>query len=122
MGLIQLRLRALLLSVVLLIPCFWQRRIQAGDLSSHIYNSWLAQQIELGKAPGLVIAPMSTNVMFDLMLGWLFRVAGPEPAMQQPSASRSSKSAEVLSVVTRRQVGGAVGSAPVGTAVSPAKV
>jgi hypothetical protein len=74
--------RIALLSVVAVIPCFWQRRIQAGDLSSHIYNSWLAQQIELGKAPGLVIAPMSTNVMFDLMLGWLFRVAGPEPAQR----------------------------------------
>jgi hypothetical protein len=74
--------RIALLSVVLLIPCFWHRRIQAGDLSSHIYNSWLAQQIELGKAPGLVIAPMSTNVLFDLMLGWLFRIAGPEPAQR----------------------------------------
>ena len=74
--------RIALLSVVLLIPCFWQRRIQAGDLSSHIYNSWLAQQIELGKAPGLVIAPMSTNVLFDLMLVWLFRIAGPEAAQR----------------------------------------
>src|SRR6266852_6010975 len=77
-----LRVRIALLSVVALIPCFWQRRIQAGDLSSHIYNSWLAQQIDLGKAPGLTIAPMSTNVLFDLMLGWLFRIAGPEAAQR----------------------------------------
>jgi len=27
----------LLLSTILLIPCFWQRRIQAGDLASHIF-------------------------------------------------------------------------------------
>src|SRR5881396_2519473 len=74
--------RIALLSVVVLIPCFWQRRIQAGDLSSHIYNSWLSQQIEIGKAPGLVIAPMSTNVLFDLMLGGLFRIAGPEAAQR----------------------------------------
>ena len=47
--------RVALISIVLLIPCFWQRRIQAVDLPSHIYNSWLAQQIELGKAPGLAI-------------------------------------------------------------------
>src|SRR2546425_11841576 len=77
-----LRVKIALLSIVLLIPCFWQRRIQAGDLSSHIYNSWLAQQIELGKAPGLVIAPMSTNVLFDLMLVRLFRIAGPEAAQR----------------------------------------
>ena len=75
-------MRIALLSIVVLIPCFWQRRIQAGDLSSHIYNSWLVQQIELGKTPGLVIAPMSTNVLFDLILGGLFRIAGPEPAQR----------------------------------------
>src|SRR6476659_4711486 len=77
-----LRVKIALLSVVLLIPCFWQRRIQAGDLSSHIYNSWLAQQIELGKAPGLVITPLSTNVLFDLILSSLFRIAGSEPAQR----------------------------------------
>ena len=50
-----------LISIVLLIPCFWQGRIQTVDLPSHIYNSWLAQQIESGKARGLAIVPMSTN-------------------------------------------------------------
>src|SRR5262249_49004892 len=47
-----------------------------------IYNSWLAQQIELGTAHGLVIAPMSTNVLFDRILSWLFRIAGPETAQR----------------------------------------
>src|SRR5882672_11182295 len=74
--------RIALLSVAALIPCFWQRRIQAGDLASHIYNSWLAQQIGIGKAPGLVLAPMTTNVLFDLILGWLFRIAGSEPTQR----------------------------------------
>ena len=71
-----------LLAIVLIIPCFWQRRIQAVDLSSHIYNSWLAQQIELGKAPGLTIVPISTNVLFDVILAWLFKMFGSEPAQR----------------------------------------
>ena len=70
------------LSTILLIPCFWQRRIQAGDLSSHIYNSWLAQQIDLGRAPGLTIAPVATNVLFDLILSGLLRSFGAEAAQR----------------------------------------
>src|SRR6185369_2386049 len=81
-SLLAFRVRMALLSMVLLIPCFWQRRIQAGDLASHIYNSWLAQQIELGNTPGLVIAPVFTNVLFDLILGGLFRIAGPDAAQR----------------------------------------
>src|SRR6266404_3477525 len=76
------RVRIALLSLILLVPCFWQRRIQAGDLSSHIYNSWLAEQIELGKAPGLTIVPLTTNVLFDLLLSRLYRLAGPETAQR----------------------------------------
>src|SRR2546425_8995827 len=75
-----LRVKIALLSIVLLIPCFWQRRIQAGDLSSHIYNSWLAQQIEHGGAPGLVIARQSTNVLFDLALSGLYQSYGAQAA------------------------------------------
>src|SRR5262249_52154204 len=43
----------LAVSVLLLIPCFWHRRIEAGDLPSHVYNAWLAQLIGQGQAPGL---------------------------------------------------------------------
>src|ERR1700722_2394481 len=76
------RLRILLLSLVLLIPCCWQSRIQVVDLKSHIYNSWLAEQIESGKAPDLTIAPVGTNVLFDLILYQLFRTFGPEAAQR----------------------------------------
>ena len=69
-------------SAILLIPCFWQRRIQAGDLASHIYNSWLAQQIEFGKAPALAIAPVNTNVLFDLILSGLYRNFGAQAAQR----------------------------------------
>ena len=72
----------LLLSGVVLTPCFWQSRIQAGDLSSHIYNAWLASLIEQGKADGLVIVNQRTNVLFDLMLSWLFRTVGAEIAQR----------------------------------------
>jgi len=71
-----------LFSVALLIPCFWQSRIQAADLSSHIYNAWLASQIQRGTAPGLWISPQSNNVLFDLMLDWLFVRMGPNLAQR----------------------------------------
>src|SRR5437879_3601660 len=74
-------IRVALISAALLIPCFWQR-IQAGDLSSHIYNAWLARQVELGNAPGLTIATMRTNVLFDLILSGLYNRFGAMTAQQ----------------------------------------
>ncbi len=71
-----------LFSIALLIPCFWQSRIQSADLSSHIYNAWLASQIHQGKAPGLWISSQSNNVLFDLMLEWLLVRVGPDPAQR----------------------------------------
>jgi len=68
-------LRVLLLSAVLTVPCFWHRRIEAGDLASHVYNAWLAQLIEKGQAPGLYLVSRWDNVLFDftlLHLGKLF--------------------------------------------------
>src|SRR5665213_3123766 len=63
--------RLLGISAALLVPCFWQRRIEAGDLASHVYNAWLAQLIQQGRAPGLWIARQWNNVLFDLLLSWL---------------------------------------------------
>src|SRR5947209_12471837 len=65
------RFRIPAISIALLIPCWWQRHIQAGDLGSHVYNTWLAQLIHQGKAPGLWIVPQWTNVLFDWMLSGL---------------------------------------------------
>src|SRR5215510_7911536 len=70
------------LSFLMLAPVYWQPRIQAGDLSSHIYNAWLAQLIESGRTQGLAIASQTTNLLFDLLLGGLFRLLGPEPAQR----------------------------------------
>ena len=72
----------LALSVLLLAPVYWQPRVQAGDLSSHIYNAWLAQLIETGRSQGLVIVSQTTNILFDLMLGGLFRLFGAEAAQR----------------------------------------
>jgi hypothetical protein len=69
-------------SVGLLIPCFWQSRIQSADLSSHIYNAWLVTQIKQGTAPGLWLSSQSNNVLFDLMLGWFLVRVGPDLAQR----------------------------------------
>jgi hypothetical protein len=61
-------LTPVMVSLVLLIPCFWQRRIQAGDLSSHLYNVWLAREIAAEGLGGLSLAPQATNVLADVIL------------------------------------------------------
>ena len=66
-----------LVSFLVLIPCFWQKHIQAVDLPSHLYNAWLAILIGEGRAPGLKIVFQSSNVLFDVMLSGLMRVVGP---------------------------------------------
>jgi len=43
------------LSLLVLAPCFWHSRIQAGDLSSHVYNAWLTGLLEQRPFPGLAI-------------------------------------------------------------------
>lgn len=58
----------LMVSGLLLIPCFWHSRIEAGDLGSHVYNAWLAQLVEHHQLPGLSIACQRSNVLFDLLL------------------------------------------------------
>ena len=52
----------------MIVPCLWHRRIEAGDLASHVYNAWLAQLIEKGQAPGLYIVHQWNNVLFDWTL------------------------------------------------------
>jgi hypothetical protein len=64
----QFKLRVLFLSFVVAVPCVWHRRIEAGDLASHVYNAWLAQLIAKGQAPGLYIAKQWNNVLFDVVL------------------------------------------------------
>src|SRR6202142_3384460 len=58
----------LVISFAMAVPCFWHRRIEAGDLGSHVYNAWLAQLIEKGQAPGLYLARQWNNVLFDWLM------------------------------------------------------
>ena len=71
-----------LLSIAVLVPCFWQPHIHAGDLSSHAYNAWLSLLVEKGEAPGLYLVRPWTNVLFDLMLAETTRRLGPDWAQR----------------------------------------
>lgn len=69
--------RVLIISAVLLVPCFWHHHVEAGDLSSHVYNAWLVQLIKSGQMPGLWLDRRWNNVLFDFalsgfgnLLGW----------------------------------------------------
>src|ERR1700749_2695856 len=64
------------ISIAMIVPCFWHRRIEAGDLGSHVYNAWLAQLIEKGQAPGLYIVRQWNNVLFDWLLLHTANIAG----------------------------------------------
>src|SRR6202789_4658132 len=64
------------ISAILLVPCFWHRHIEAGDLASHTYNAWMAQLIAHGQAPGLWLARQWNNVLFDITLGGLGSLFG----------------------------------------------
>lgn len=68
--------RILILSALLLFPCLWHRRIEAGDLASHTYNAWLSELIEKGQAPGLYFVRQWNNVLFDVALSELGKLAG----------------------------------------------
>jgi hypothetical protein len=70
------KLRVLLLSAVLVVPCVWHQRIEAGDLPSHVYNAWLAQLIARGQAPGLYIVTQWHNVLFDVTLLGMANLVG----------------------------------------------
>src|SRR5208283_5111091 len=71
-----------LVSLLLLVPCNWQPRLEGGNPSSHIYGSWLARLIESGRAQGLEAVHQTTNLLFDLMLSGLYKVAGAEAAQR----------------------------------------
>src|SRR5580704_14490664 len=66
----------LAVSIAMIIPCLWHRRIEAGDLASHAYNAWLAQLIQKGQAPGLYIVSKWNNVLFDWTLAHAANLVG----------------------------------------------
>src|ERR1700758_5784848 len=66
----------IVVSALLVVPCFWHSRIQAGDLGSHVYNAWLAQLIEHHQISGLTITSQWSNILFDVLLLHVANLAG----------------------------------------------
>jgi hypothetical protein len=69
-------LRIFLVSTLILVPCFWHKSIEAGDIPSHTYNAWLALLIKQGKAPGLYVESRWNNILVDWTLEKLGTVLG----------------------------------------------
>src|SRR5260370_17152924 len=53
----------LLISVFVLLPCFWHKSIEAGFLPSHTYNAFLAPLIPRPPAPRLYIPTPLNNTL-----------------------------------------------------------
>jgi hypothetical protein len=70
------RLRPILVSAAVVVPCFWRPIVSGFDLQSHLYNAWLATLIENGSIHGLWIGRQSTNVLIDMLLPWLLKTFG----------------------------------------------
>jgi len=68
--------KIIVVSALLVIPCIWHKHIQAGDLGSHVYNTWLAQLAEKGQGPGIVVVRQWNNVFFDISLDYAARLFG----------------------------------------------
>src|SRR5271165_4054586 len=83
----QYPLRILVISAAVLVPCFWHRHIEAGDLASHTYNAWLAELIARGQAPGLWVARQWNNILFDVTLRSLGNLFGLRAAEKIAVAS-----------------------------------
>lgn len=65
------------LSLLLIAPVLVQEHVQAGDLASHLYNTWLVLRVKAGERLGLELAPQFSNVLFDWWLEGLWRIGGP---------------------------------------------
>jgi len=64
-------------SLALVLPVLLQERVQAEDLPSHLYNTWLVLRMKSGEPLGLEIVPQYSNVLFDWWLEGLWRIGGP---------------------------------------------
>lgn len=67
-------------ALALLVPCAWQPRIMAGEVPSHVYNAWLATEVENGRTPGLELQHPVTDVLSDWVLQGLLKRMGPAGA------------------------------------------
>ena len=63
-------------SLLAIVPCFWQSQIHAMDLPSHTYNAWIASLLAREHIDGLVVDLPWTNVVFDLLLASMAHLVG----------------------------------------------
>ena len=68
--------RVLWTSALLLVPCFWHKHLEAGDVPSHTYNAWLAHLVEHRQALGLYLQPRWNNILIDVTLQKLGEAIG----------------------------------------------
>src|SRR5580704_15256212 len=66
----------LAVSIAVIVPCLWHRHIEAGDLGSHVYNAWLAELVQQGRAPGVYVVWQWNNILFDLLLFYSAKAFG----------------------------------------------
>ena len=64
----------IIVSLLVVLPLFCMPRLLAGDLPSHLYNAWLANQIHDGKVAGLAISSQTSNIAADVALSVLLRL------------------------------------------------
>ncbi|MCX6623861.1 MAG: hypothetical protein NTY38_22910 [Acidobacteria bacterium] len=86
MGFAANSIRYGIVSLLAILPCWWQSRIQAGDLSSHIYNAWFANFIRTHQPAGLAVVSQPTNILFDELLSVLLALFGPDRAQRIATA------------------------------------
>ena len=72
----------LLLSLLLLAPCYWQPIAHGGDLEHYMSNAWLPRYIETGASSGHVTVDQSSYVLFGLMRESLNHIVGAEFALR----------------------------------------
>ena len=65
-----------LISIFLIVPCLWHPHIEAGDLGSHVYNAWLAELVQQGRAPGVYVVWQWDNILFDFLLFYFAKAFG----------------------------------------------
>jgi hypothetical protein len=69
-----------LVSLALVIPCFWLPIVTRYDLQSHLYNAWLHELITNGSIHGFWIGHQYTNVLVDTLLAFLLKNFGVSAA------------------------------------------
>lgn len=67
----------MVVSLILLAPCYWQPRVGGEDIASRMDYSWVARSVESGKWQGMEVR-RSGDVLFNLLLGGWVRLFGSE--------------------------------------------